>query len=59
MNAKLLSKLNQRSITLDGGKLQFRLEGRCVVPAWSSAHGHFWFAGHSVPAVNATWTPSI
>ena len=27
------------SITLDGGKRHLRLEGRCVVPACSSAHG--------------------
>ena len=26
-------------IALDGGKRHLRLEGRCVVPAGSSAHG--------------------
>jgi hypothetical protein len=28
----------ERSIALDGGKCHLRLEGRCVVPAGSSAH---------------------
>ena len=32
-------KLHQRSVALDGGKRHLRLEGRCVVPARSSAHG--------------------
>ena len=39
MDIKLLSKLGQRSIALDGGKRHLRLEGRGVVPARSSAHG--------------------
>jgi hypothetical protein len=39
MDVELLRKLSQRSIALDGGKRHLRLEGRCVVPARSSAHG--------------------
>jgi hypothetical protein len=39
MNVELLGKLRQCSITLDGGKCHLRLEGRCVVPPRSSAHG--------------------
>src|SRR5665811_2371838 len=51
VDVELLRKLSQRSIALDGGKRHLRLEGRCVVPARSSAHGLSWFAGHSVPAI--------
>jgi hypothetical protein len=39
VDVELLRKLSQRSIALDGGKRHLRLEGRCVVPARSSAHG--------------------
>jgi hypothetical protein len=39
VDVELLRKLHQRSVTLDGGKRHLRLEGRCVVPAGSSAHG--------------------
>src|SRR6516165_9922810 len=39
MDVELLRKLCQCSIALDGGKRHLRLEGRCVVPAWSSWHG--------------------
>jgi hypothetical protein len=39
VNVELLGKLSQRSIALDGGKRHLRLEGRCVVPPGSSAHG--------------------
>ena len=39
VDVELLGKLRQRSIALDGGKRHLRLEGRCVVPARSSAHG--------------------
>jgi len=34
----LSCKLSQCSIALDGSKRHPRLEGRCVVPAWSFAH---------------------
>jgi hypothetical protein len=36
---ELLHQLDQRSIALDGGKRHRGLEGRCVVPPRSSAHG--------------------
>jgi hypothetical protein len=39
MNVELLGKPELASGPLDGGKRQLRLEGRCVVPAWSSVHG--------------------
>src|SRR6516165_4204129 len=39
MDVELLRKLCQCSIALGGGKRHLRLEGRCVVPAWSSWHG--------------------
>jgi hypothetical protein len=39
VNVELLRQLRQRSIALDGGKRYFRLEGRCVIPTRSSAHG--------------------
>jgi hypothetical protein len=39
VNVELLSKLNQRPIAFDGSKRHSRLEARCVVPSWSSAHG--------------------
>ena len=39
VDVELLSKLSQRSIALDRGNRNPRLEGRCVVPAWSSWHG--------------------
>jgi hypothetical protein len=38
VNVELLRKLSQCSIALDGSKRHPRFEGRCVVPAWSSAH---------------------
>jgi hypothetical protein len=38
MDIELVRKLSKCSITLDGGKRQLRLKGRCVVPAGSSAH---------------------
>jgi hypothetical protein len=38
MNVELLGQLRQRPIALDGGKRHLRLEGRCVIPARSSAH---------------------
>ena len=38
VNVELLRKLSQCSIALDGSKRHPRLEGRCVVPAWSFAH---------------------
>ncbi len=38
MNVKLLSQIAQRPLTPDGGQSNLRLEGRCVVPARSSAH---------------------
>ncbi len=39
VNVELLGQLGYRPITLDGGKRHLCLEGRCVVPACSSAHG--------------------
>jgi hypothetical protein len=39
MEVEMFSQLSQRHLALDGGKRHFRLEGRCVVPAGSSAHG--------------------
>jgi translation initiation factor IF-2 len=38
VNVELLRQLSQCSIALDGSKRHLRLEGRCVVPARSSAH---------------------
>jgi hypothetical protein len=38
MDVELLRQLSQRSIALDGRKRHLSLEGRCVVPARSSAH---------------------
>ena len=35
----VLGQLSYRLVTLDGGKRHLCLEGRCVVPACSSAHG--------------------
>src|SRR6202035_1662896 len=35
----MLSQLSQRHLALDGRKGHLRLEGRCVVPTRSSAHG--------------------
>ena len=39
VDVELLRQLSHRPVALDGGKRHLRLEGRCVVPAWSSAHG--------------------
>jgi hypothetical protein len=39
VDVELLGKLGQRSIAFDGGKRHLRLEGRCVIPPGSSAHG--------------------
>ena len=38
VDVELLRQLSQCSIALDGGKRHLGLEGRCVVPARSSAH---------------------
>ena len=38
VDVELLGQLRQRPIALDGGKRHLCLEGRCVVPARSSAH---------------------
>jgi len=38
MDIKLLGHLRQRAIALDGGKRHLRLEGWCVIPAWSPRH---------------------
>src|SRR6266404_4597669 len=51
LDVELLGKLSYRPVALDGGKRHLRLEGRCVVPACSSAHRRSSFAGISVPAV--------
>ena len=39
VDVEMLGQLRERPIALDGGKRHLRLEGRCVVPARSSAHG--------------------
>src|SRR6202035_4470929 len=39
VDVKMLSQLRQRHVALDGRKGHLRLEGRCVVPTRSSAHG--------------------
>src|SRR5919107_3035551 len=39
VNVELLCQLGQRLVASDGGQSHLRLEGRCVVPAWSSCHG--------------------
>jgi hypothetical protein len=49
-DVELLGKLSQRSIALHGGERHLRPEGRCVVPASSSAHS-LPIRGHSMPAV--------
>ena len=46
----MLRQLSYRPIALDGGQRHLRLEGRCVVPARSSAHG-LSCSRHIVPAV--------
>jgi hypothetical protein len=38
VDVKMLRKLSQRHLTLDGGYRHLRLEGRCVVPAGSPGH---------------------
>src|SRR3954447_17453335 len=38
MDVELLHQIGWRLLTLDGGQCHLRLEGRCVVPARSSAH---------------------
>jgi hypothetical protein len=40
MDVKVLRQLDQSSFTLDSGYSYFRLEGRTVIPARSSCHGH-------------------
>src|SRR5262245_43165854 len=40
VHVELLGKLRDGPIALDGRKRNLRLEGRCVVPAGSSRHGH-------------------
>jgi BsuBI/PstI restriction endonuclease domain len=35
---QILSQLGQRLLALDGSQGHLRLEGRCVVPTWSSCH---------------------
>src|SRR3954465_11637900 len=42
VNVELLSKLGQRLVALYGGQSHLRLEGRCVVPAWSFGHRLSW-----------------
>jgi hypothetical protein len=39
VNVELLSQLSECSIAFDCRKRHLRFEGRCVVPARSSAHG--------------------
>jgi hypothetical protein len=39
VDVELLGQFSQRLLALDRGKRDFRLEGRTVVPARSSAHG--------------------
>jgi len=39
VDVELLGKLRQRSVAPDGGERHLSLEGRGVVPAWSSVHG--------------------
>jgi hypothetical protein len=38
MNVEVLSQISDGAFAPDRGQSHFRLEGRCVVPAWSSGH---------------------
>src|SRR5271170_5907905 len=38
MDLELLRQIGERLLALDGGQCHLRLEGRCMVPARSSAH---------------------
>src|ERR1035438_8752434 len=38
MDIELLHQFGKRLLALDRGQSHFRLEGRCMVPAWSFAH---------------------
>lgn len=59
VDVELLGRLSQRSIALHGGQRHLRLEGRCVVPARSSAHCRSRFAGIACPLSgrNSTYRP--
>jgi len=40
MDVKILRQLDQGLLTFDRANSDFGLEGRSMVPAWSSRHGH-------------------